>query len=288
MAAGINGLAQWDLATTRCQWQPRPIENFWDVEYSIDGRRLALATHDVRVVDGRNGTLVATNFYGGYSGGTGTEITSASLDAPGRRLAFASTGLRFFGVQDLDSGTPLRRLSAEGYAIATRWAPGGGYLAASSSDGMVHLYDANLSEAQVFSLSAMPLALAWSPSGDRLAVGDRLGRVWIWQATGPNGPWLSLGSFQAHNRAIRSLAFSPDGSAIATASSDRLARVWQAADHRLLGTLSGHTATVWSVSWSPNGHCLLTAAADGTLKIWSRPGESVRQDAGPIVTCHQT
>jgi WD40 repeat protein len=97
-----------------------------------------------------------------------------------------------------------------------------------------------------------------------------------------------LGSFQAHNRAVRSLAFSPDGSAIATASSDALARVWQAADHRLLGTLSGHTATVWSIGWSPNGRCLLTAAADGSLKIWLRPGESVRQDVGPIVTCHQT
>src|SRR5207247_4657071 len=190
--------AEWNLATGRCQWLPRPIENFWDVEYSTDGRRLALATHDVRVVDGMNGTLVATNFYGGYSGGTGTEITSASLDPPGRRLAFASTGLRFFGVQDLDSHTPLRRLSANGYAIATRWAPDGGYLAASSSDGVVHLYDANLSEVQVFSLPAMPLALAWSPSGDRLAVGDGLGRVWIWQAAGPNRPWTPLGSFQAH------------------------------------------------------------------------------------------
>jgi WD40 repeat protein len=281
-AAGINGLARWDLSSGRCQWQGSSFEAFWDVSYSADGRRVALATHALRVLDDESKRVIATDFYGGFAGGTGTDMTSASLNASGTRLAFASTGLRFFGVADLDGHAPLTRLAVGGYAIATRWAPSGTYLAASSSDGIIHLYDATPAEVQTISLATLPLALAWSPAGDRLAVGDARGRVWIWQVRSGSEPLVLQGSFRAHDQAVRSLAFSPDGSAIATASSDGRARVWQADDHHLLGTLSGHTATVWSISWSANGRCLLTAAADGSLKIWSNPGGT---GAGSVAAC---
>ncbi|MDQ3765030.1 MAG: AAA family ATPase, partial [Actinomycetota bacterium] len=56
-----------------------------------------------------------------------------------------------------------------------------------------------------------------------------------------------------HTNTVRSVAFSPDGHTLATASADTTARLWEISDPRQpspLGTLTGHTNTVRSVAFS--------------------------------------
>lgn len=53
-----------------------------------------------------------------------------------------------------------------------------------------------------------------------------------------------------HQGAVKGVAFSHDGRAIATASGDKTVKVWNR-NGKLLQTLIGHKSLVWDVSFSP-------------------------------------
>jgi WD40 repeat protein len=67
---------------------------------------------------------------------------------------------------------------------------------------------------------------------------------------------------------VEAVAFSPDGSLLATTSADATARVWNAASGKHLRTLTGHDYTVQAVAFSPSGVLLATASSDATARLW--------------------
>ena len=64
------------------------------------------------------------------------------------------------------------------------------------------------------------------------------------------------------------MAFSPDGSRIASAGWDKTVKVWDAATGQETLTLRGHTDWVYSVAFSPDGSRLASASEDKTVKVW--------------------
>jgi hypothetical protein len=68
---------------------------------------------------------------------------------------------------------------------------------------------------------------------------------------------------------VRGVAFSPDGRLLATASTDRTARLWDPATGDCLRTLTGHAESVDGVAFSPDGRRLATASIDRTAKVWN-------------------
>ncbi len=72
-----------------------------------------------------------------------------------------------------------------------------------------------------------------------------------------------------HDAAVFSVAMSPDGKTLATASADDMVRLWDVATRRVLGeALVGHTDSVFSVAFSPDGRTLASASADKTVRLW--------------------
>ena len=67
---------------------------------------------------------------------------------------------------------------------------------------------------------------------------------------------------------VRAVAYSPDGTTVATASTDGTARIWDVATGTTRTTLTGHTDLVYAVAYSPDGTTLATASNDGTVRIW--------------------
>ena len=77
-----------------------------------------------------------------------------------------------------------------------------------------------------------------------------------------------LATLNGHTGSVNAVAFNPDGSLIATASSDSTARLWDPATGDERATLRGHTDVVTDVAFSPDGTLLATASRDGTAKLW--------------------
>ena len=67
---------------------------------------------------------------------------------------------------------------------------------------------------------------------------------------------------------VYSVAFSPDGTRIATGSYGATAKVWDAQSGKELLTLKGHSSSVNSVSFSPDGKRIVTGSYDDTAKVW--------------------
>ena len=91
-----------------------------------------------------------------------------------------------------------------------------------------------------------------------------------------------------HPDAVRSVAFSPDGKRIITASDDKKVRVWDAETGKSLRTLKAHADTIWFASFSPDGKRIVTASEDKTVRIWNaETGGDLRTlegHSGPVMS----
>jgi WD40 repeat protein/class 3 adenylate cyclase len=63
-------------------------------------------------------------------------------------------------------------------------------------------------------------------------------------------------------------AFSPDGTAFASATHGHTVDLWAVAAKRKVATLRGHKSSIWSTAFSPDGKLLATGSDDNTVKLW--------------------
>src|SRR6202035_5417189 len=76
-------------------------------------------------------------------------------------------------------------------------------------------------------------------------------------------------TYFGHSNYVTSVAWSPNGKRIASASSDHTAKVWDASSGGHVLTYRGHSADVLTLAWSPNGQYIATGSLDNTVQIWN-------------------
>ncbi len=67
---------------------------------------------------------------------------------------------------------------------------------------------------------------------------------------------------------MTSVAFSPDGTELLTASGDHTVRGWDTQGWQQKYVLSGHNDEVWDARYSPNGRFVVSGAWDNTCRVW--------------------
>ena len=75
---------------------------------------------------------------------------------------------------------------------------------------------------------------------------------------------------EGHEAGITSVAWTPYGSALATASKDHTARLWSATTGDVTHRLEPHGAAVWAVACSPDGGFIATGFGDQSTRVWNR------------------
>jgi WD40 repeat protein len=88
-------------------------------------------------------------------------------------------------------------------------------------------------------------------------------RLWDTATGQPVGPPLT-----GHTHTVFSVAFSPDGTRIASGSKDGTVRLWDTATGKPIGPpLTGHTDYVYSVAFSPDENVIVSGSTDNTLRL---------------------
>src|SRR5262249_15789850 len=88
--------------------------------------------------------------------------------------------------------------------------------------------------------------------------------VWLYDATNMDTMPRLL---EGHTRGVTSVAFSSDGSLLASGSEDQTVRVWDVKTGQTTATLEGHHDNVVSVAFSPDGSQVVSASWH-TLQLW--------------------
>ena len=82
-------------------------------------------------------------------------------------------------------------------------------------------------------------------------------------------------TLEGHGADVYCVAFSADGSRLATGSFDRTARLWDVESGTELAVLGAHKGKVMAVAFAPDGQLVATGSQDKSIMLWAAPPRSV-------------
>ncbi len=72
-----------------------------------------------------------------------------------------------------------------------------------------------------------------------------------------------------HSRPVAAVAWSPDGTRVASAGDDRFIRVTNASHGENITDLTGHSGSVSELAWHHDGKLIASTGVDGTARVWT-------------------
>jgi len=152
--------------------------------------------------------------------------------------------------------------------------PQNGILAVGCLDGTIQLINPVSGQAtgHISGHRAAILVIEFSPDGSLLAAGRQDTSITIWnlkerkELATLKDPNLKQGV--SHAERIESLAFSPDGTKLASCG-DEVVKLWDVQSKEVTTTFWGHTQPVFAVDFSPDASLLVSGGKDKVVKLWN-------------------
>jgi WD40 repeat protein len=91
----------------------------------------------------------------------------------------------------------------------------------------------------------------------------------VWTERG--GDWECVAVVEGHENEVKSCAFSPSGSLLATCGRDKTVWIWECQpgfDFECVAVLHGHTQDVKQVKWHPTEDVLVSVSYDNDVRVW--------------------
>jgi WD40 repeat protein len=158
-------------------------------------------------------------------------------------------------------------------APAMAWSPRGDLIAIGDENGILLVYDTN---GKLFTslgnVGSGPLGAVWdlafSPDGRTLAIFSHNG-VSLLPTANPGAELRPIhgGAIKPGIQHSANLAWSPDGTRLATATRDGQLNIWSATGIPLL-ILDGCPGEILQVAWSPDGRTLIAGSQAAAICLW--------------------
>jgi tetratricopeptide (TPR) repeat protein len=216
------------------------------VQFSPDGKQIVTASEDgsAWVWDAQTGQPITPHLQHGEHG-----LTTAQFSPNGKSILTTSLNSTA-GLWDARNGEPLiKPLEQSNLVVSAQFSPDGRRILTLSADNTVRILDAQTGQPIIGPLQADAPVGFTSSSPDR-----EKNTMFQWRN------WLQDSQFP--------VMFNQDGQQFATASSDGIARVWDAQTGFPVTGLFLHDGAVWPVQFSPDGRQLLTASTDHRVRLW--------------------
>ena len=139
-----------------------------------------------------------------------------------------------------------------------------GRLLAGGADGIVGIWEGETLEGELGPHGAGVTAMALSPHGV-LAVADRQGGVTLW---GVESREAADEPIAADDNTIWGLAWSADGTILATASDDEVVQLWDVGSRTPIGTLTPHPGGAAGAAFLSDGATIATTGRQGSVRLW--------------------
>lgn len=202
-------------------------------------------------------------------------ITEVTWSHDGERLFVGHNNglIEMVNPDDLTEDPVLITDHAPGSPITMlRVSPDDKFLASSSMDGTVRLWDMEARETiGVLRHRAPVWAVDFYPEGDVIVTGDQNGLIQLWDM----GGMTVIRAFSTqHDLSITQLQFNADGTHLYSTSIDRTARLWDVESGEEIAQFADHYQAVSSMALSHDGAWLVTGGGDSSVIVYDLATET--------------
>ncbi|MEI6426931.1 MAG: NB-ARC domain-containing protein [Pseudanabaena sp. ELA607] len=290
-SAGEDRLIKiWELRTGKCI-QDLAGHQHWvkAIAFSPNGRMLASGSFDfsVKIWNLDTGLWDCAMTLQGHKG----VVTSVVFSPTGDRLVSGcyDNSIRVWDVALGKCVDTLNKHSNRIWSVAFH--PQGKLIASGGDDHAIKIWELRTGKCTktLQGHSNAVYGIAYNSAQKILVSGHEDQTIKIWDLSLNDAPNLSAEQtaiqpsfvLHGHTNRVFSVSLSPNGKLLASASGDRLIKLWNSQTGKNLKTLHGHQSWVWKVVFSPDGKLLASGSYDRTIKIWDvQSGECLQTLVG--------